>query len=603
MRYQLQQTDLVAFATRQGIETRQKGNELQFRECPYCHSSKNDKWTFSINTVTGAYCCLRASCGAHGHFVELARDFDFKLDTMNTQAYKALPKVRLLTSTPAEEYLFGRGIKKEITRSYNITTSPNDPNQLIFPFYRRVTDASGNTYDNMEFVKYRLIDYDKAKYKSKEWCESGCKPILFGMDHCDPSKSKTLVITEGQIDSLSLASAGVPNAVSVPNGARGFTWVEHCRAFVQQFDTIVVFGDHERDSITLVKEIRELFPSHKIRTVRPDDYLLEKDANDILQNYGDQALRRAVEQAELFKPSTIREMADVEAVALNDVPHFKTMLPKLDQTIGGFYEGQLITLTGKCGTGKSTLASMFAVSALWQQWSVLVYSGELADYEVKRWIDFQIAGEKAIKERVYSDTAGYYLDKNQEQQLANWYRHRLFIVDNLALAEKDIMDIVPEIEAAVRAYDVRFVLVDNLMTAISEGNDMYIEQSKFVKKLKLLANKLHIAILLVAHPKKTKSKELNVDEISGSGNIGNLSDTVIMLDRDLKTKEDGEKTTRTLLAVQKNRATGILLQEDDRIQLRHSRKSKRLYQVGDKGICQFPFDLDAAKKEDEKLPF
>ena len=53
-------------------------------------------------------------------------------------------------------------------------------------------------------------------------------------------------------------------------------------------------------------------------------------------------------------------------------------------------------------------------------------------------------------------------------------------MDNLALAEKDNMDIIPEIEAAARAYDVRFVLVDNLMTAIAEGSDMYIEQSKFV---------------------------------------------------------------------------------------------------------------------------
>lgn len=603
MRYQLQQSDLLAFAERQGIETRVHGNELQFKECPYCHSSRGDRWSFSINMESGAFRCPRASCGRQGHFVELARDFDFRLQADDTGAFKSLPQIRLITSTPAEQYLLHRGIKKEVTRAYGITTTKDDSNQLIFPFYRPVTDTSGNRYNKLEFVKYRLIDYDKTKHKSKEWCESGCRPILFGMDHCDPTKNKTLVITEGQIDSLSLASAGIPNAVSVPTGARGFTWVEHCRDFVEQFDTIVVFGDHERGSITLVKEIRELFPKCKVRSVRPGDYLLEKDANDILQAYGEQALHHAVEQAEVFQPPTIKDMANVQGIALNDVPHFKTMLPKLDQTIGGFYEGQLIALTGKCGTGKSTLASMFAVAALWQDWNVLVYSGELADYEVKRWMDFQIAGEKAIKERVYTDSAGFYLDTEQEQQLADWYRHRLFIVDNLALAEKDNMDIVSEIEAAARAYDVRFVLVDNLMTAIAEGTDMYIEQSKFVKKLKLLASKLQIVILLVAHPKKTKSRELDVDEISGSGNIGNLSDTVIMLDRDTTTKDDGEKITRTLLAVKKNRATGILLQEDDRIQLRHSRKSKRLYQVGDKGICQFPFNLDTAKKEVTKLPF
>ena len=36
-----------------------------------------------------------------------------------------------------------------------------------------------------------------------------------------------LVITEGQIDSLTLAECGVPNAVSVPNGCNGFTFLEN----------------------------------------------------------------------------------------------------------------------------------------------------------------------------------------------------------------------------------------------------------------------------------------------------------------------------------------------------------------------------------------
>lgn len=473
MKYQLEQSDIYAFASSMNIAVKQKGNEIKFQRCPYCQSSRQDQWTFSINAVTGAYCCPRASCSAKGHFVELSRDFDFQLESITPKQYKELPRVRLFTSSPAEEYLFRRGIRKEVIRAYGITTNPKDPNQLIFPFYRKTKDADGQVYERMEFVKYRLIDYDRNKHKAKEWCENGCKPILFGMDHCDPCKSRTLVITEGQIDSLSLTSAGIPNAVSVPNGARGFTWVEHCRDFVTQFDTIVVFGDCERGSITLVDEMREMFPGAKIRTPRLKDYLGEKDANDILQSFGERALRTAVEKAESFKPSTIREMADVEQVNLDDVPHFRTLFPKLDQALGGFYEGQLITLTGKRGTGKSTFASMFAVAALWQQWNVLFYSGEMTDYEVKRWIDFQIAGEKAIQERVYTSSSGYYLDSAQEKQLSDWYRHRLFLVDNAILEEQEKADIISEIEIAVRTYGIRFVIIDNLMTAIDAGENIY----------------------------------------------------------------------------------------------------------------------------------
>lgn len=605
MKYKLKQSDIYAFAARLGIATKVKGNEIKFQYCPYCKSSSSDQWTFSINAITGAFCCPRASCGEQGHFVELARDFDFELKSIAQSQYKELPRVRLKTSTPAENYLFSRGIRKEITQAYNITTSPKDANQLIFPFYSKATDSDGTTYERMEFVKYRLINYDKSKHKSKEWCENGCKPILFGMNHCDPCISKTLVITEGQIDSLSLSSAGVHNAVSVPNGARGFTWIEHCRKFVEQFDTIVVFGDCERGNVTLVNEIREQFPNLKIRSPRIKDYLGEKDANDILRSFGERALKKAVERAESFKPSTIKEMADIQQVNLDDIPHFLTMFPKLDEALGGFYEGQLITLTGKRGTGKSTFASMFAVAALYQSWNVLFYSGEMADYEVKRWIDFQIAGEKAIKEKVYTSTSGYYLEPEYEKQLSDWYRHRLFIIDNAALDEnsENNMNITTEIEAAVRTYGVQFVIIDNLMTAIDASENLYIEQSRFTRRLKALTRKLHIVILLVAHPRKSKTSELSSDEISGSGDVANLSDTVISLDRVRKTKDDGEQTNQTLLAVQKNRATGILIQGDDRIPLRHSRKSKRLYQIGDKGIVPFPFSVETTKSKETKLPF
>lgn len=606
MRYELNQNDIYAFASHVGIRIKERGNEMKFEHCPYCKGD-NDKWTFSINGVTGAFCCPRASCGERGHFVELARDFDFKLESITQSRYKELPQVKLITSTPAEEYLFRRGIKKEVTRQYSVTTSPQDSNQLIFPFYRKCTGSDGTVYSRMEFAKYRLIDFDKSRHKSKEWCESGCKPILFGMDHCNPLRSRTLVITEGQIDSLSLASAGVPNAVSVPNGARGFTWVEHCKDFVMQFDSIVVFGDCERGSITLVSEIRDSFPEMKIRVPLMQDYLGEKDANDILVNFGENALRKAVERSEAFKPSTIKEMADVQKVDLESIPHFLTLFPKLDKTLGGFYEGQLVVLTGKRGLGKSTAASMFGVAALWQEWNTLIYSGELPDYDAKRWIDFQIAGEKAVEERICTTTTGtttsYYLPDEYEKQISDWYKHRLYIVDNVALEEKENADIVTEIESAVRAFGIRFAIVDNLMTSVEAGDSIYTEQSKFVKRLKYLARKMHIVILLVAHPRKTKAKELDNDEISGSGDIANLADTVLAIDRTVKTKDDGEKINQVMLSVSKNRTNGEILQGDDRIELRYSKKSKRLYQMNASGVATFPFNAEKAKAEETKLPF
>ena len=96
----------------------------------------------------------------------------------------------------------------------------------------------------MQFIKYRKTDFDKNKDNAKEWCERDCKPILFGMKQC--VDFKRLVITEGQLDSLSVATAGIENAVSVPTGAKGFTWLPYCWNWVNKFDELVIFGDFQR---------------------------------------------------------------------------------------------------------------------------------------------------------------------------------------------------------------------------------------------------------------------------------------------------------------------------------------------------------------------
>ena len=87
-------------------------------------------------------------------------------------------------------------------------------------------------------------------------------PILFGMAQCEDFTR--LIITEGQLDSLSVASCDIKNAVSVPTGALGFTWLANCWDWVNKFEEIVVFGDYEKGKITLIETL-EKNALHKIR--------------------------------------------------------------------------------------------------------------------------------------------------------------------------------------------------------------------------------------------------------------------------------------------------------------------------------------------------
>ncbi len=76
--YEFKKEDAYEFARVSGIQSKQRGDELQLLSCPYCRGGKNgDKGTFSISLVTGQFKCLRSSCSVSGNMVTLARDFDY----------------------------------------------------------------------------------------------------------------------------------------------------------------------------------------------------------------------------------------------------------------------------------------------------------------------------------------------------------------------------------------------------------------------------------------------------------------------------------------------------------------------------------------------
>ena len=217
--YEFDKEDALRFASDQMAQTKQRGDELMFRECPYCHGrGKGNEYKFSINLKTGLYKCMRASCGAHGNMIDIARDFGFDLGNgfeyyQPRKVFREFkrPEKKIEPKSAAVEYLESRGISKEITTEYEITVKKDDENILIFPFY----SDDGTIIPR---IKYRAIK--TAPKGSKEWYEKDCKPILFGMNHCNTECGR-LVITEGQIDSLSLAEAGIENAVSVPGALCG----------------------------------------------------------------------------------------------------------------------------------------------------------------------------------------------------------------------------------------------------------------------------------------------------------------------------------------------------------------------------------------------
>lgn len=581
--YQFKEEDALEFARSIGAKTFTHGKELFFTSCPYCHSTK-DKNSFSIDLRTGRFNCFRASCGVTGNMITLAQDFDFSLG-QNADEYIRPRKRYKVWNAPekpiepkevALAYLEDRGISPETIRRYQITSKDN---LVVFTFF----DQHGQP----QTIKYR--NTQAAEGQSKEWFEKNCKPILYGMEQCN-TENKTLIVTEGQIDSLSVAEAGLENAVSVPGGVNSFTWVPYCWDWIQQFDKIIVFGDHERGTVTLYADFLQRW-KNKVWCVRPEDYLDCKDANDILRKYGPEQIRKAVENAKQPPISNIVDLADVEEIDVNELEKLPTGIMRLDDTLrGGLPFGQLVLITGKSGDGKSTIANQIIVGAIDQMMPVFIYSGELPNFMLKSWITFQAAGPGHTHSSKRYGSKAYEVDADAKARIREWMRGRVWIYDNRIATDEDMEQIklIELLEDVIERKGARVILLDNLMTALDlepDGNaDKYDRQSAFMKKLARLALKHNALIILVAHKRKMGSSETN-DTVSGSADIVNLASIVISYERGKP--EDGDNIR--WLKLTKNRVFGRL---NNGIKLTFDEKSRRVHEVDADPAWKYSWEFD-----------
>lgn len=215
--------------------------------------------------------------------------------------------------------------------------------------------------------------------------------------------------------------------------------------------------------ITLLDDMQRRFRG-VVKAVRQQDYKGCKDANEILKKYGRDAVRKAVEQAEVLPMRQVKELADVKAVDLFSLPKIPTGIESLDKVLsGGIYLGQTVILTGKRGEGKSTLGSQILANALNEGNTVFAYSGELPDYFFKRWIDFQMAGKHNVIDRTGENGAvSYFIPKEKTDKISEWYRGRAYLFDNQSLEDDEPENLIEVLEKTVQQYGIQLVLLDNL---------------------------------------------------------------------------------------------------------------------------------------------
>lgn len=206
----------------------------------------------------------------------------------------------------------------------------------------------------------------------------------------------------------------------------------------------------------------------------------------------------------------------------------KTGIDEFDRSQRGMKKKGIFLLSGYTGGAKSTLLSQIMLNAINDGYHVSCFSGEFADDDFADWIIQQAAGKANVEPGKYD---GYYnVPIATKELIADWIAKNLIIYKNhFGFAYSSIMEFCRR-EVEDRATDL--ICLDNLMAFnISELSDNELRaQTDFIWRLHEFAMNNNVAVVLVAHPKKTGGL-LNWQDISGSSNIVNAIDTLAYIYR------------------------------------------------------------------------
>jgi twinkle protein len=247
----------------------------------------------------------------------------------------------------------------------------------------------------------------------------------------------------------------------------------------------------------------------------------------------------------------------------------------LDKLFGGFKGGELTILSGKRSEGKSTFAGQLALGAINDKHRVFYYSGELAAKSFQSWIFLQAAGTNHL--HTYLDRfeeVRYAIDEPVERPIREWLGGKLILYDNRIIKTSESNTILERAMIARDYYGCELFIIDNLKTARFKKDserDHFRKQANFAADMLAFSGEYNSSVILVAHPKKDDTGDLN-DNVAGLSDITDIAHNVMTVQR-MKPSQQEENGCDAILEVSKNREYGT----SQKLKMDFDVPSKRFY--------------------------
>ena len=511
--------------------------------CPLCDSSD----AVGINEDDSAKCfscgefmpSYDKACGGKDMQTAKTTTTTFKQpDMVEGGQFNAL-KDRQISQATATKY----GVKSMSDLQGNIV-------KHFYPYY--------NGHE-LSATKIRNV-INKDFYLSGTYNETG----LFGQQLFKSGKYVT--ITEGECDAMSayelLGSKWA--VVSIKRGAQGAVKdIKESLEFFDEFENVIIAFDSDKAGKEAAIKVARLFKPGKAKILTlPNGF---KDPNDMLRSNRHKEFVETWWASKVYTPSGVINVTEQRDKFNNreKKPCVPYPYEGLNKKLYGMRQGELITLTGGTGLGKSSVTRELehhlikntkdnvGIIALEEDWRRTIDGILSIEANARLYVDEE--REKFSKEE---------LDKMFDMLYDGDNRNRVWVHSHFGT--NDIDDIFTKLRFMIIGCDCRWVVVDHLhmlVSAVHDGDERRAIDT-IMTRLRSLVEETGAGIILVSHLRRVDGNkghengvEVSLSHLRGSNSIGQLSDCVIALERNQQS-DDPEEARTTKLRVLKSRYTG-----------------------------------------------
>ena len=473
-----------------------------------------------------------------------------------------------------------RKISLKTAKAFGVLSSPN---KHVYPYY-----------NNNEVVatKTRVID-TKEFYSGGDFEGTG----LFGQHLYRNTGGKYLTITEGECDAMAVYEifGGKWSVVSLKRGcASAVKDIRESIEFVEAYDNVVLAFDNDDAGQKAARKVARILKPNKTKIMSfPTGF---KDANDMLKQGKFEEFTKAWWESNTYTPSGILELSSKKNDWLQREDKESVPYPwqGLNDKLYGMRKGELVTLTGGTGLGKSSVTREL------EHWLIKNTRDNVGIVALEEnWLrtaDGIISIE--ANDRLYlTEKRNNYSNEQLETLFDNVIEDgRVFIHAHLGATNID--EIFSKLRYIIVGCECEWVIVDHLhmlVNVMTEGDERRGIDS-LMNRLRSLVEETGVGMILVSHLRRAAGEkgheqgiEVSLSHLKGSQGISQLSDCVIALERNQQA-EDPEEANTTRVRVLKSRYTG---DTGLACSLKYNSNTGRLYEA----------DLDLSPQQTSLSPF